>query len=470
MKRVLATCVLIAVAVLLATPAAMADKVKHPSSLKYPKLEMEAPEYEEIAFESGMHGFFLEDHEVPVVNITMLVSTNRAPRDKTGLNDLAAWAIRNGGGENWDADRINDELEFVAAYLEFSAGPRNATIGVNCLKKDLPMCLEILGDLLVNPAFPDDKIELRRETMLENIRRENDEPRRIASREFRMLAYGAHPMAWQDTEETVSAITRDDIVAHHAAYFRPNSTIIGISGDVTLDEISGLLDDALAGWEPADVTIEPEPPLDLTFVPSVNYVHKDVSQGVIYVGHLGMNSHDENLPAVRIMNYILGGGSFTSRITQKVRTDEGLAYAAYSQYGNDPWTYGTFVASSQTRADATARATALIMEIIADMQESGPTEDEVERAVDTYLNNHVFDYDSKQAVVRRLVDLAWEGRPLDTPERNIEIIGSLTADDIAKVAAEYLHPDGLIILVVGNADEFEQPLSNFGEVNVIELD
>ena len=138
MKRILATCVLIAIAVLFATPAAMADKVKHPSKLKYPKLEMEAPEYEEITFGNGMHGFFIEDHEVPVVNITMLLSTNRAPVEKTGLNDLAAWAIRNGGGENWDADRINDELEFVAAYLEFNAGARNASISLNCLKKDLP--------------------------------------------------------------------------------------------------------------------------------------------------------------------------------------------------------------------------------------------------------------------------------------------------------------------------------------------
>lgn len=470
MRRTLATCAIIAVAMLLVSSAAVAEKVEHPSKLKYPALELEAPRYEEVEFENGMKGFFIEDHEVPVVNIYMLVGTNRAPAEKTGLNDLSAWAIRNGGGETWDADRINDELEFAAARLETRGAARSTSISVDCLKKDLPMCLEILGDILRSPALPEDKIELRRETMLENIRRENDEPRRVARREFRRVAYGDHPMGRQATEETVAAITRDDIVEHHRAYFRPNNTLIGISGDVTWDEIEGLLDEALAGWEPAEVTIEPEPPLEPTFTPSVHHVHKDVSQGVIFIGHLGANSHDENLPAVRIMNFILGGGSFTSRITQKVRTDEGLAYAAYSQYEDDPWTYGTFIASSQTRADATARATSLILELIAEMQESGPTEDEVERAIDTYLNNHVFDYDSKQAVVRRLVRLSWEGRPLDTPERNVEMIGKLTADDVKKIAAEYLHPEGLIILVVGNEEEFEQPLSNFGEVNVIELD
>jgi predicted Zn-dependent peptidase len=191
---------------------------------------------------------------------------------------------------------------------------------------------------------------------------------------------------------------------------------------------------------------------------------------VILIGHLGANRHDENLPAVRIMNFILGGGSFTSRITEKVRTDEGLAYATYSRYGTDPWTRGLFMASSQTRGDATARATELIIGIIEDMWESGPTEDEVGRAKDTYLNNHVFEYESKSRVVYRLLELAWEGRPLDTPERDIATIGDLTVDDVKAAAAEYLHPEGLTILVVGDESTFEQPLSNFGEVNVIELD
>ncbi len=367
MKRVLIVCIVMAAAALLAACPAGAAKVERPSDLRYPKLEMEPPSYEQVDFDNGMHGFFIEDHEVPIVNIYMLISTNRDPGDKTGLGDLASWAIRNGGGANWDADRINDELEFVDASLEMRSGPHSTSVMLNCLKKDLPMCLDILGDILVSPAFPDEKIELKRETMLEDIRRENDEPRRLAYREFARLVYGDHPMSRRPTKESVEAITRDDIVAYHNAFFHPNNTIIGISGDVTLDEIKGLLHGSLAAWKPADVQIEPDPPMELTFKPSVNYIYKDVSQGVIMIGHLGANSHDPNLPAIHIMNYILGGGSFTSRITQRVRTDEGLAYSAYSSYGDDAFNYGLFTASSQTRADATARAITLIEEIIRDM-------------------------------------------------------------------------------------------------------
>ncbi|HYW68003.1 MAG TPA: insulinase family protein, partial [bacterium] len=151
------------------------------------------------------------------------------------------------------------------------------------------------------------------------------------------------------------------------------------------------------------------------------------------------------------------------------RTDEGLAYAAYSYYTHDPWTYGTFAASSQTRSDATARAASLIVDIIADMQAEGPSEEEFENARDAYLNRQVFDYDSKAGLVGRLVQLKYQGRPLDTPERDIETIENLTLDDVKAAAAEYLHPDGLTMMFVGNQEEFEQPLSNFGDVNVIEL-
>lgn len=477
MKRILTIGLVVLVAVMF-VGAAQAEKVKHPSELTYPKLELKTPEYEEVEFENGMTGFIIEDHEVPIVYISMLFGTGRPAQDKVGVRNLAPWTIRNGGSEEWPGDRINEALEFVDAYVEFGGGGgrrggggdgRTTSVTVNCLKKDLPLCLEILDELLVRPALPEEKLELRRETMLENIRRENDEPRGIAGREFNKVIYGDHPKAWTATEETVSAITRDDLVAFQSSFYRPNNCIVGISGDVTKDEIMGLMDEALADWEPADIVVEPEPELELAFEPSVNYVYKDIDQGVIMIGHMGMNSRDEQRPAVQIVNFILGGGSFTSRITQKVRTDEGLAYAAYSYYSHDPWTYGTFVASSQTRSDATARAASLIVDLIREMRDEGPSADELERARDAYLNRQVFDYDSKVAVVGRLVQLKWQGRPLDTPERDIAAFENLTLEDVKAAAAEYLHPDGLTMFFVGNQEEFEQPLSNFGEVNVIEL-
>ena len=457
---------LIAAALIAPAPA---DCATHPGKLKFPRMSVEMPAYEEVSFSNGMTGFFLEDHEIPIVDIHMLIPTSRAPKDKTGLADMAVWVMRNGGTEAWPADRINEELEFIAAQLEFRPGAREATVHLNCLKKDLDLCLGILGDLLRAPAFPEEAIELRRGTMLEDIRRENDEPRGVAFREFRKVLYGDHPMAWRATEETVSSITRDDLVAFHDAYFRPNNVLIGISGDVTKDEIVKALDKALAGWEQRPVAIQPEPELALRFTPSVHYAEKDMNQAIILIGHLGLNTRDENRPAVDLMNTVLGGGSFSSRIMQRVRSDEGLAYHAGSYYMDDPWTYGSFTATSQTKSDAAGRAASLIIDLIREMQESGPTAEEFEAAKQAYLNNQAFEYESKARVVQELVRLKWQGMPLDTPQRDIEAIENLTLDDVRKAARDYLHPEGLAILFVGDESQFEVPLSTFGEVERIEL-
>lgn len=441
-----------------------------PENLDYPPLELETPEYERLEFESGMHGFFIEDHEIPIVDIHILIPTDFSPEGKEGVATLTAQVMRNGGSEEWPGERINEELEFVAASVELSAGTRALNVHVNCLTKDLDLCLEVLKEVLARPAFPEDVFELRRGSLIEAERRENDEPRSIARREYQKAIYGDHPLGRDASIESVSAITRDDLVSFYESYVAPDNAIIGIVGDVTRDGIVAKLDAALAEWEGDPVEPPPVPEMERDFETSVHYAYKDINQAVIMIGHLGVNSSNEDLPAIRVMNFILGGGSFTSRITQKVRTDEGLAYSAYSRYGDDPWTYGLFTASSQTRADAAGRAAGLIVDLIEDMKENGPTQDEFERARDTYLNQHVFEYESKSEIVRRLISYEYEGLPLDRPERLVEAIENMTIDDVKRAAREYLHPDGLTMLFVGDREQFEVPLSSFGEVREIELE
>jgi predicted Zn-dependent peptidase len=338
------------------------------------------------------------------------------------------------------------------------------------LKKDLPRILEIFADLVRNPAFPDDKVEMKRKTMLEDIRRKNDEPNEVARREFAKLIFKDHPYGWEKTTQSVNAITRDDLVAFYNAYSHPNNAIIGISGDVTKGEIVAALEKVLTGWPTTNVTIPKVPDLTIAPEPTCNYAYMDINQAYITMGHQGINSNDPERCAVNIMNFILGGGSFTSWITEKVRSDEGLAYHAASRYTSDAWVKGTFTASAQTKADACGRAATIIIEQIKRMRDTGPTPEEVAKAVDSYVNGEVFDYENKTQVVRRLVTLRFEGRPLDTPQRDMETYAKLTVDDIKRAAQKYLLPDRLTMLVVGNAKLFDRPLSDFGPVNEIKLE
>ncbi len=469
MKKLILLIIVTAVFAISLSIPSVASERPHPSKLKFPPLKVTTPEVIDVALSNGLGGFLIEDHEIPVVDVVLLVKTQFPDRGKYGLNEMARWVMRNGGSSDWPAEKLNDELEYLAARIEVSGDNLSTTVSLNCLKKDLPRILELFSDIVINPVFPDDKVEMRRKTMLEEIRRKNDEPNAVSRREFAKLIYRDHPFGWETTVETVNAITREDLVGFHETYFHPNNAIIGISGDVTKNEIVAALEEALGDWGPANVEIPRVPELTVSPSPSCNYAYMDINQAYITIGHQGITSNNPDRCAVNIMNFILGGGSFTSWITEKVRSDEGLAYRARSRYTSDPWVKGMFTAVAETKADAYSRAMTLMMDLIERMRDVGPTEDEVKKAVDSYVNSQVFDYESKAQVVRRLVRLRFEERPLDTPERDMETYSKLTVEDIRDAARRYLHPHKLTLLVVGNAELFDRPLSDFGAVSEIRL-
>jgi predicted Zn-dependent peptidase len=204
--------------------------------------------------------------------------------------------------------------------------------------------------------------------------------------------------------------------------------------------------------------------------PSIHYIYKDVNQAYIFAGHMGLNSANEDRPLVGIMNYILGGGSFTSWITQRIRSDEGLAYSARSSYRDSPWGYGLFTGSCQTRSDAAMRALGLLIEQIEKMKTVGPSAEEVANAKDAIVNQQVFEYESSSRIVNRMVWFDITGQPLDTLERELAVYQAAGLDDVKRAGSEYLHPADLTILVVGNEELFDRPLSDLGEVNVIVIE
>jgi zinc protease len=188
------------------------------------------------------------------------------------------------------------------------------------------------------------------------------------------------------------------------------------------------------------------------------------------MGHLGINANNEDRCAIDIMNFILGGGSFTSWIVTEVREKKGLAYSSGSRYTSNAFAPGIFYAYAQTKGEEYSRALQIMREQIERMCTEGPTEEEVKKAVDSYVNSQVFDYDSKSRMVRELIALKFQGRPLDTPEKDMEKYAAMSLEDVKAAAKKYLHPDRMIYFIVGDEATFDRPLSEFGEVNVIELE
>jgi zinc protease len=440
-----------------------------PKQLEFGPIQFKSPAVDTLVLPMGLRGYLIEDHDIPVIDIVIMFRTGFPPEDKVGLAKVAGWAIRNGGGAQFGKEIMDDALEFVGASLETSAGSYTGRISANFLTKDINMVLGFMADLLIDPAFDPEKIEIRKDSLIEGIRRKADDAGALGRREFAKLVYRNHPAGREATVATISNITRDDVVEFHTRYVRPNNSVIGISGDITREEAIDKLGKFLAGWEPAE---EPPafPEMEYELSPSVNYIYKDVNQAYIFVGHMSMNSANEDKPLTTIMNYILGGGSFTSWITQKVRSDEGLAYSAGSSFRTTPWGYGLFTASCQTKAESAMRALTLLIEQIERMASEGPTEEEVRDAKESLISRHVFDYESASKIVDRLVFYDIAGLPLDTLEREFRGYQTASPEDVRRAAAEYLHPEGLTILVVGNQNLFDRPLSDLGKVNVIEIE
>ena len=443
------------------------------SGFKFKSLNFVPPKVDRVVLENGMILYLLEDHDLPIFNITARIRTGAIyePQEKAGLASLTGFVMRSGGTVSMPSDKMNEELEFMAVSVETAIDRESGSANLSALKKDIDKSLKIFADVLMNPAFPEDKIRMRKDEVVESIRRENDNPTQIAHREFRKIMYDSkHPYSRkvEGTLESIEKITRDDMVAFHKKYFHPNNIILGISGDFNKDEIIKKLNTVFAGWKKEGIQFPEVPKVDSRFEKAVFYAYKDINQANVIMGHLGIHRKSPDYFPVMIMNFILGGGSFTARIPGRIRSDEGLAYSAYSAFQTSR-DIGVFFVSCQTKLESTSRAISIALEELEKIRKSPIDKEELTQAKETFMNQFVFRFTTSASIVGQKVDIEYEELPLNYLETYLGNVQAVTHEDIQQVARKYLHPDEIKILVVGDKDKFDKPLDSFGKVNVIEL-
>ncbi|MCF6148350.1 MAG: insulinase family protein [Candidatus Kuenenia sp.] len=444
------------------------------SKFKFTPLDFNPPKAERLVLENGMILYLLEDHDLPIINMTAQIRTGAVyePMEKAGLASLTGEVIRSGGTKSMPPDKMNEELEFMAASVETSIGRESGSASLSVLKKDLDKGLKIFADILRNPAFPEDKIRMKKDEAIESIRRENDRPQQIAGREFRKIIYeNIHPYSRRvdGTLESIEKITRKDMIAFHKNFFRPNNIILGISGDFDKKTMIEKLNEVFKGWKKEDIDFPEVPKVKNELNKSVNYVSKDINQANVIMGHLGIHRKSPDYFPIEIMNFILGGSGFTARITSRIRSDEGLAYSAFSNFQTSQ-DLGIFYVMCQTKLNSTHRAISIALEEIEKMRSTLVDNEELMHAKETIVNQFVFRFTTSASIVAQMVDIEYEGLPLDYLETYVDNIQAVTIEDIQRVAKKYLHPDKISILVVGNKDKFDKPLDTFGKVNEIALE
>jgi zinc protease len=424
-----------------------------------------------IQLANGMVIFLQEDHELPLIEANAIIRGGAiyAPANRTGMVQVYGDSWRTGGTKTKTGDQMDDFLEARAAKIETSGGSESTSISLDCLKGDFDAVFELYLDLLRNPEFRQDKLDLSQQQMYAAIARRNDGVDSIVSRESAILAYGkGNPYARVAEYSTIASITRDDLLNWHKQYVQPNNIILGISGDFDPKAMEARLRQAFESWPKGPAANRPE----VKFTdPKVGYFlvkKSDVNQSSISMLSLGIERNNPDYYAVSVMNEIFSGG-FSSRLFNNIRGAQGLAYNVGGGVGASFSHPGLTNIEMQTKSASTVEGIAALYKEIDDMHANAASPAELKRGKDQILNSFIFRFDTPEKVLQEKMLYEFYHYPLDFLERYRAEVEKVTADDVTRVARKYLQKQNLVVLVVGNADEFGEPLSKFGQVQDVDI-
>jgi zinc protease len=469
------TLLLILIAAFASAPMAPAQKparVKIPKShkdLKYPPLnEIKPPEPVRFELANGMTVYLVEDHELPTIGVSAMIRAGSRwePAAKTGLAEIAGSVMRTGGTSARSGDQLDDELDRLGAIVETSIGQDSGRAVVQVLKEDIDKGLEILADIIRNPAFPEDKIDLAKIAERDQIARRNEVPAQIASREFARAVLGKDSPYARITEyDTVNSITRDDLAAFHRQFFQPENVILGVYGDFQAVEMRAKVERVFGGWPRGGKPKPPIPAVDETPRTGVYSINKeDVNQSWITMGHVAGKRSDPDYYALSVANGVLRWRLFVN-----VRSEQGLAYAVGSNW-NAGWDRpGLFTASGGTKSESTLKFLGSVKSEIEKMRQAEPSIEEFTRAKDSILKGFAFEFDSTQKIVERLMTYDYFGYPRDYLLQYRAGIEKVTPADLLRVAGKHFQPDRFAVLVVGKEKDFDQPLASIGKVTPVDI-
>ncbi len=456
-----------------AKPAAASAGSKPWQQIRVPKLhEFHPQKPKRIELANGMVIFLQEDHELPLIDGTIMVrgGSREEPADKVGMVSLYGRTWRTGGTKARTGDQLDDYLEARAARVETSGSSASTSLSWSCLKQDEEDVFSAVLELLTGPEFRDDKIALAKQAMNTGIARRNDDASGIATREVTKLAYGAQSgYARQSEYATIASVKRDDLLAWHRRTVQPNNIILGVVGDFDSAAMEARLRKAFDAW-PRGLEMSRRPSVEISPAkPGYYFIAKDdVNQSQVDMVHLGITRDNPDYYAVVVMNEVLGGG-FSGRLMNNIRTRKGLAYGVGGGVGSAFDHPGLFNIGMGTKSGTTVEAIHALYQELDDLEKKPATAEELKHAKDSILNGFIFQYDSKDKVLDEQMAFEFYGYPADFLERFRDNIDKVTADDVARVAHKYVHKDRVAVLVVGKAADFDKPLSSLGPVTDIDI-
>jgi len=395
-----------------------------------------------------------EQRVLPMVTFTLLLDAG-SRYDLKGIEGLANLTARllTYGTRSRTALQLSETLDFIGASLSSGCSEELATVSLTLLKKDLDTGLNLLAEVLTASLFPAEEIKREKQSIVALIRAKKEDPGEIAEKKFFEALFPQSPYGRpvEGTEESVRAIDRSHIVDFSDRFYRPNRAILAVVGDITHKEMVERLSRTFQSWEKKTLA-KAAPPPPSPGAATLIRIHKNLTQANIIIGHEGVPRNHPDYYAIQVMNYILGGGGFSSRMMDSIRNERGLAYSVYSRFEADKY-IGAFQIAMQTKNETADEAIRIAQEEIQRMREQAVSEEELRAAKDYLIGSFPLRLDTNRKVANFLAQVEFFGLGLDYLERYPELIRRVTREETLRVAKRYLKPERLITVVVANQEK-----------------
>lgn len=469
-RRMTAVC-----ALALAVAASAGEIPARPEKLAFPPLRFEVPRAEQfrVSLPANIPAYVAEDKLLPLVTVQVSFRGGRylEEKGKEGAAELLATVWRTGGAGELSPQELDEALDFLAAQLTTSVSGTTSSVSLNLLAKDLDRGLQLLFDVVLRPRFDDARLAKAKEDLLADLKRRNDDAADIENREWQRLIYGEdYWLARLPTKASVEAITREDLVALHRRIVNPANCVVAVAGDVDRQVVVRKLKAYLEQWKIKPQPVPPVPQPTHKPKPGVYLVHKpDVNQGRVSIGHLAARRPLPEEFAITVANDILGGGGFTAWMMSRIRSDEGLAYGAYSTYAVMDAYPGTFRAAFQSKSSTCARAAFLTLELIDKLRRGEITEAELATSKNSFIETFPRSFESKLRTVQLFAQDELSGRPHSYWTSYRDNIRQVDARAAREAAQKLIKPEEFVILVVGNLDEILKGHPDHPEIQFAKL-
>ena len=453
---------------------AIADTPKHYTELEFePLSEIQLPEYDRYQLDNGMVVYLLEDRDFPLISGTAIIRTGSRfePANKVGLAQLTGTVMRSGGTQNHPAADLNLILEQKAASVETGISNSSGSASFNTLTEDLDTVFPLFTEVLRQPAFAPEQFAIALKQQQGAIARRNDDPKAIANREFNKVLYGdGSPYARTTEYDTLDNISLQDVKNFYQTYVRPDNIILGIVGDFDTDAMMERVTTAFGNWQAGTSLTAFTPPTTRQKYDQGIFIidRPQQTQSNILLGHIGGQFDNPDYPTLSVLNGVLNG--FGGRLFNEVRSRQGLAYSVYGSWSPSYDFDGMFIAGGQTQTSNTVPFIKSVVKEIKKLRQNVVSEQELTNAKESILNSFVFNFQNPSQTLSRLMRYEY----FDYPENFIfeyqKQVEETTQKDILEAAQEYLQPEQLVTVVVGNVQEINPPLSSLEqEINLVDV-